>query len=104
MILTPGALHGPWVVPYCRRCQMPVEVYTIHEITSHDRLELEGKCCGVQQGVRVGLEELMRIRRNGEKLWMITRPGERQTVDKHPGFGRRWKKHSVAAPVKAETP
>src|SRR3990167_9825066 len=79
-VLIPGADHAPTVIPWCRRCDQPVERYAILDIRSPYYMELEGQCCGVYQGIRISVDEMMRVLRTNEKVFMITRKGMYQGV------------------------
>ena len=85
MILTPGR-QPPYIVPYCQRCDMPVERFNFFPVDSPHFIEIEGQCCGATQGARVSVEEIMRIRRAGEKLFLVTSSGKHEH---HVGWFKR---------------
>lgn len=90
-LLVPGT-NPPWVVPYCRLCDMPAERFAVHGGQRiHDRLvvggtvsayyvEIEAQCCGKTQGKKVSVDELLRLKRDNQKLWVVVKKGAYQGV------------------------
>lgn len=80
----------PWVIPYCRLCDQPVERFTLGNPTNDfHAVTVEAECCGKTQGIRVTHDELMRVKRLGEKLWCVVRKGQAQGLDRHGWVARR---------------
>lgn len=65
----PGA-HPPLLIPYCRRCDQPVEEMKFDVITSPYYVGIQVSCCGYTSGTRVSVDEVFRLRRSKEKLYM----------------------------------
>lgn len=86
-ILIPGA-RPPFVVPYCRLCDLPVERFTVLPVKSAYYVELEAQCCGRTQGIRMSVDELMRAKRGGEKIYAVAKVGHYQ------GFGELRRAHA----------
>lgn len=72
--LIPGS-RPPLVVPYCRCCERPAERFTYNRPESPYYLDIEAECCGITQGCRVSTDEVMRLLRNNEHLWLSERRG-----------------------------
>lgn len=85
-LLEVGALP-PVIVPYCGICDCPVERMSIFPNRSVYYLEIEGKCCGKAQGIRISIEELYRIKRSNEKLYLVVGKGHVQTIRAQARFG-----------------
>lgn len=71
MILRPGT-EPPMITPYCSRCDMPVERFCMDVVTSPFHVGIHASCCGATSSVRISLEELFRVKRTNEKLYVIT--------------------------------
>ena len=85
-LLVPGALP-PVIIPFCGICDNPCERLSIFPNRSVYYLEIEGQCCGKHQGIRISIEELYRIKRNNEKLYLVVGKGHTQEIRKHARFG-----------------
>ncbi len=71
MILRPGA-DPPTITPYCARCDMPVERMCMDVLTSPFHIGIHAQCCGATASIRISVEEMFRIKRTNEKLYVIT--------------------------------
>lgn len=60
------------IVGYCARCDMPVERFCMDVLTSPYYVGIHAQCCGASSSMRISLEEIFRIKRNNEKLYIIT--------------------------------
>lgn len=74
MSLVVGA-NPPLVTPYCERCGMPAERFQMDVVKSPYYVGLHVQCCGYTSSCRVGIDEVFRLHRTGEKLFAITRKG-----------------------------
>lgn len=78
MSLKPG--RPPWIVPFCRFCDLPVELFTILDVKSPYHVEIDAQCCGRTQGVRISVEQLLHVKRTQEKLYVVVGPRRSQGV------------------------
>ena len=76
-ILRPGG-DPPLLVPYCMVCDMPVEKFTFDVISSPWVLGISGHCCDRTQGARVPIEDVYRMKRTGEKFYLVVKSGRTQ--------------------------
>lgn len=81
MSLITNAAPPPFVVPYCRRCSLPVERYAFKDTLNIHYVTIEAECCGRYQGIRISMQEAMRLKATNDKLFVITQKGRYQ------GFG-----------------
>ena len=70
-ILRPGA-SPPVIVPYCARCDMPVERLQFDVVSDPYRMGIHAQCCGATSSVRISIEEVYRLKRSNEKLYVIS--------------------------------
>jgi hypothetical protein len=79
VILVPGG-PIPTIIPFCQRCDMPVERLRFDVITSPYHLGIHAACCGYESSTRITNEEVMRLLRTREKLYVIVRRGSDQGI------------------------
>lgn len=80
-LLIPGMRSPPWVVPFCSNCNLPVEKFTFLPVTTPYHLEIEAQCCGLTQGARLSTDEIMRLKRLNEKLYLVVGRGRAHHYD-----------------------
>ena len=85
-LLVPGALP-PVIIGYCGICDRPCERLSIFPNHSVYYIEIEGKCCGKSQGIRISVEERFRLKRSNEKLYLVVGKGHEQEIRKQARFG-----------------
>lgn len=68
--LVPGS-YPPTIVPYCQRCDQPVERLTFDPISSPYYIGIHAQCCGQTSSVRMPVEEMFRLKRTNEKFYII---------------------------------
>lgn len=78
-ILKPGA-DPPIVTPYCSFCDMPAERFCMDVLTSPYYVGIHAQCCGKTQSVRISVEELFRIKRTNDKLYVVVGKGRAQGI------------------------
>lgn len=76
LILISGAPPPP-LVPYCQRCDMPVERYRMDLIQSTDHIGIHAACCGQESSTRITLAVYLEMVATGKKLYCIVRKGSR---------------------------
>jgi len=69
-ILRPGA-DPPIITPYCMVCDMPVERMQFDVVTSPYYIGIHAQCCGKTSSLRLPIEEMFRMKRSKEKLYII---------------------------------
>lgn len=77
LILKPGQ-DPPLITPYCGLCDMPAERFCMDVVTSPYFLGIHATCCGKTSSARIPIEEVFRIKRTGEKFYVVTRKGSAQ--------------------------
>jgi len=70
----------PAIIPFCQRCDMPVERLRFDVVTSSYSLGIHAACCGYESSTRISAEEVMRLLRTKEKLYVIVRRGSDQGI------------------------
>lgn len=76
-ILKPGA-EPPILVPYCSFCELPVEYFNFDVVSSPYYVGIHGHCCDHSNSIRLPVEELFRLKRSKEKLFLIVARGRNQ--------------------------
>lgn len=67
--LAPG--HAPpLVAPYCFKCKLPVESFTVDWVSSPYYLPIQWRCCGRTGGTRIPHDEVLLKRRTGGHVWV----------------------------------
>ena len=68
--LAPGH-PPPWVIPHCRKCNLPVETFTIDWIASPHWLPIQFSCHGQTSGMKVPREQALHMSKHGGALWVF---------------------------------
>lgn len=71
--INPGQ-QAPWTIPFCASCKSGVEEFTIHPLNRPGAVDIESKCHGKTEGVRLTAAEVARIKLSGEPLIMFKGP------------------------------
>jgi hypothetical protein len=63
----------PWLIPFCASCDMPVEKFTKYPIKVANVVDIEAQCHGATQGIRLTLEEMVKLDAENGKIVMFRR-------------------------------
>jgi hypothetical protein len=76
LILIPGQAPPP-LIPYCQRCDMPVERYCMDLVGKEgSHIGIHAQCCGQTSSTRIALAAYLELMNTpGAKLVVIVRKG-----------------------------
>ena len=73
-ILLPGTAPDD-LVPWCARCDMPVERYQLDLVNESGDIGVHASCCGQTSATRVPLSMYLQMKATGARLYVIVRKG-----------------------------
>ena len=81
LILRPGQ-EPPPLIPFCQRCDMPVERYQMDLVRGGgDHIGIHAHCCGQTSSTRITVVAYLElIRTPGAKLYVIVKKGSQAGI------------------------